>query len=208
MKPVFQIAAASLLFLVCVALRKPLEVDPVTHVLVLLPALASAGGLMLSGLARMVGGRGAGPSIPVSETAANSLVLVAVFVIFYWMLPRAIDGSLTDTGMELAKFISIPLFVGGILALAWRAAHSFLRGFLKANAISMCAVMGFLYTHAPVRICNSYLVSDQERLGIGFLFVAMGLGIVWAIPLFLPPVDHSPACGVPKPNKAPREVNA
>lgn len=192
MKPLFQIAVASMLFLICVGLRKPLEADPVTHVLVLLPALAAAGGLMLAGLVKMADQRRDGSSKPVSETTANSLVLVAVFVILYWMLPRAIDGSLTDARMELAKFISIPLFVGGILALAWRAAHSFLRGFLKANAISMCAVMGFLYTHAPVRICNSYLVSDQERLGVGFLFAAAGLSIVWAVPLFWPPVDHSP----------------
>lgn len=191
MKPVFQIVVASVLFVICVGLRKPLEADPVTHVLVLLPALAAAGGLLFAGLAKLVDRRRDGSFTPVSETIANSLVLVSVFVILYWMLPRAIDGSLTDTWMELAKFISIPLFVGGILALAWRAAHPFLRGFLKANAISMCAVMGFLYTHAPVRICNSYLVSDQERLGVGFLFVAVGLGIVWAVPLFWPPIDHT-----------------
>lgn len=185
----------------CIALRQPLEANPVGHVLVLLPALAVAGGLLAASLFQS--------RVRLSEPVANALVLVAVFVILYWMLPRAIDASLTDPLHEIAKFISIPVLVGGTLALAWPAAHPFLRGFLKANAVSMCAVMAFLYTHAPVRICNSYLVADQEQLGFGFLFAAFGLSVLWAVPLFLPPPPerHCPKHGL-KPNSIPQKVTA
>jgi hypothetical protein len=55
----------------------------------------------------------------------------------------------------------------------------------------MLGVLAFLYIHAPVRICNSYLVADQERLGFAFLMTAIGLAIAWAIPLFTPPPRES-----------------
>lgn len=188
MSPLQRTTAAVVLFFACLALRMSLEADPVSHVLILLPMLALVGHLLAG--SRFIA------SVRLSEPASNALVLVAVFVVLYWMLPRAIDASLGDPVHEIAKFVSIPIFVGGPLTIGWRRAHPFLRGFLKANAVSMCAVMAFLYTHAPVRICNSYLVADQERLGVGFLVAAFGLALVWSIPLFLPPVpDRKPEPG-------------
>lgn len=162
----------------CAALRHILERDPVTHMLVLLPALALAGWLMASALRAQ--------RFQLRRTDANALTLLSVFAILFWMLPRYIDASLTDPVVGAAKFISIPLCVGAVLAVSWRATHPLLRGFLKANALSMLGVLAFLYTHAPVRICNSYLVVDQERLGYGFLFAALILGVTWTAPLFFP----------------------
>lgn len=171
-------AVSLILFVGCLLLRQRLEADPVTHMLVLLPALALAGGLLL--LATDL------RSFRLSAATASALVLVSLFSGLFWMLPRYIDASLTDPLVELVKFVSLPTLVGVSLTLAWRQVHPFLRGFLKANAISMLGVLGFLYIHAPVRICNSYLVSDQERLGYGFLFAAAGVSLAWALPLFFP----------------------
>lgn len=162
----------------CVLFRQPLEADPVMHVLVQLPLLAISGRLLVSAL----GGR----NLRVTEPWANGLSLVAVFAILLWMLPRLIDAALVDPMVEFAKFVSIPVFVGGSLDLGWAKSSPYLRGFLKANAISMLGVLAFLYTHAPVRICNSYLVADQERLGFAFLITAFGLAVAWTIPLFVP----------------------
>ena len=166
----------------CLLFRQPLEADPVMHVLVQLPLLAISGGLFFTAL----GGR----NLRIIEPWANALSLVAVFAILLWMLPRFIDAALINPVVEFAKFVSIPVFVGGSLAVGWAKSNPFLRGFLKANAISMLGVLAFLYIHAPVRICNSYLVADQERLGFAFLISAVGLGFSWAIPLFvLPPKE-------------------
>lgn len=163
----------------CAALRHILERDPVTHMLVLLPALALAGWLMANALCAQ--------RFQLRQTDANALTLLGVFAILFWMLPRYIDASLTDPLIGIAKFVSIPLCIGAVLAVSWRATHPLLRGFLKANALSMLGVLAFLYTHAPVRICNSYLVADQQRLGYGFLFAALALGVTWTAPLFFPP---------------------
>jgi len=175
------IAALGLLGL-CIVFRQPLEADPVTHVLLQLPLLAIAGAL----LAHALGAQ----RLRLSEPHAAAFTLIAVFAILFWMLPRYIDAALAEPLVEAAKFVSIPLLVGGALAVGWDRSHPFVRGFLKANAISMLGVLAFLYIHAPVRICNSYLVADQERLGFGFLFAAFGLAIVWSVPLFISPREQ------------------
>lgn len=172
-----KIIVAAILLSTCIIFRGVLESDPVTHVLVQLPLLAVAGALVADCFSIDGGAWNRG---------GITSLLFALFAIAFWMLPRSIDAALTSPEVALAKFISIPLLVGAPLAMGWKRAHPLLRGFLKAQAISMLGILAFLYTHAPIRICNAYLRSDQERLGYGFLFAAFGLALLWIIPLFGP----------------------
>ena len=145
--------------------------DPVIHILVQFPLLVLCGYAL-----------GRGWFIPAHW--AGPLMVLAIVSFLFWMLPRSVDDSLTEWQMHLAKFITLPLGTGLPLALGWKYLPPVLKGFLKAQAITMFGVLGFLYTHAPVRICNSYLVDDQIRLGYGFLYVACGLSVLWTIPVF------------------------
>lgn len=157
-----------------IALRDAAAESPVQHVLVQMPLLVLAGGVGAGGLA-------------IKREWAKPLLLVALTVFLFWMLPRNVDWALTPAG-ELAKYITLPLMLGGPLRLFWPKIGPILRGFLKANALSMLGVLGFLYTHAPIRICNSYLVSAQQDLGFAFLYLAAALACIWALPiLFGPP---------------------
>lgn len=167
----------------CAVLRGPLEADPVTHMLVQLPALAWAGWLFAD--IALSHGR----DRPVSDFNAGGVagLLVVLFGVAFWMLPRSIDGALTSPTMEIAKFITVPLLIGAPLRCSWSRAHPLLRGFLMSNALSMLGVLAWLYTAAPIRVCNSYLVSDQQRLGMAFLFVALGLALAWGGRLFFAP---------------------
>lgn len=161
----------------CWVTRSALEADPVSHVLVQLPVLAWAGYILVpEGLFRGApSNRGGWPAL-----------LIALFTAAFWMLPRSIDAALASPTVEVAKFVTVPLGIGSALAIGWPNTHPLFRGFLKAQSISMLLVLAFLYTHAPVRICNAYLVNDQERLGLGFLFAAIALALLWIIPLFFP----------------------
>ncbi len=162
------------------------ERDPVAHILVQLPILALAGALIAMALVDHM-------DLQRSRWNAGGVpaILIAILAILFWMLPRSIDSALIDGRVELLKFITIPSLIGAPLALSLRRAHPLLRGFLKAQTVSMLGVMAFLYTHAPVRICNSYLVVDQERLGLGFLVVAFAFAILWTLPLFFTPATSS-----------------
>lgn len=176
-----RVATAAVLLLAAVMLREPLEALPLTHVLVQLPMLAWAGAIMA-------------PATRLGQGEWNrggwTSLIVAGSGIAFWMLPRHIDAAIADSAWEVGKFVSLPLLIGLPLRLGWMRAHPLLRGVLKAKALSMLGVMAFLYTHAPVRLCNAYLMEDQYRLGVGFLAVALLLAAAWSAPLFVPRPPH------------------
>ncbi len=161
---------AAIIMFACILGNRALEADPVLHVLVQLPMLGLCGALLAPRREWRWAQGGFAP------------LLAALFGIAFWMLPRSIDGAVSFPLMTLAKFLSVPL-IGALLVIGWRQAHALLRGFLKAQAISMAGFMAFLFTHSPVRLCNNYLIDDQWRLGFGFLFLAIGLAMAWTIPL-------------------------
>ncbi|MDC0657365.1 hypothetical protein N6L27_05095 [Leisingera sp. SS27] len=152
-----------------IALRQAAEASPIQHVLVQMPLLVLAGVLISWDM------RG-------RRVWAVPLLLTALTAFLFWMLPRSVDWALTPAG-ETAKYLSLPLLLGVPLRLSWPWLAPVLRGFLKANALSMLGVLGFLYTHAPLRICNSYLVSAQQDLGFAFLQLAVVLACIWAVPV-------------------------
>lgn len=153
-----------------VALRDAVAEDPVLHVLLQMPLLALAGVLAVW-------------SLPPIRSHAVSLFLVALTCGLFWMLPRNVDWALTPVG-EVAKYVTLPLLLGAPLRLSWPRLVPLLRGFVQANLLSMLGLLGFLYIHAPIRICNAYLVTAQQDLGFAFLYVAGGLACLWTVPLF------------------------
>jgi hypothetical protein len=159
--------------------RAGLEARLVTHVLLQLLGLATAGYLIGVGLRPHF----AGLLDRWNRYGATGLAL-AISTGAIWMLPRSIDASLDSGLVESAKFVSLPLLLGVPLALSWLRFGAVLRGFLKANFLSMMIFFGWLYIAAPVRLCNSYLTDDQTLLGTAFLVIAAVLSVLWSAPLF------------------------
>jgi hypothetical protein len=188
------LATAAGLFATAALLRGPLEASPVTHVLVQLPALALAGAFIAPHLRF---GRGEW------NRGGWACLLAAGFGIAFWMLPRNIDAAVADMRWEAAKFVSLPLLVGLPLAAGWTRAHPLTCAMVKAQTLSMLAVMAFLYTHAPMRLCNAYLAQDQYLLGIGFLAVSFAAAVTWITPLMF---SARPAPG--RSSGVPRTLNA
>jgi hypothetical protein len=107
---------------------------------------------------------------------------LAIFTILFWMVPRSVDGAVAYPGYEMFKFVSLP-GAGAALALSFPRTHPLLAGVLKANVVSMLAVLAWVYTAASVRLCNSYLASDQKMLGAGMAVLAGMLAIYWGFGL-------------------------
>jgi len=151
-----------------------LEGSMVGHVLVQIPLLALAGGLFARGVS---GGRG---SALAGFNAGGILgLLVAVFAVTVWMLPRMLDAALRSALVETAKFTTVPLLVGAPLAVSWPLLPPVARGFVWANVISHAAVLGWLYSVAPNRLCTRYLFDQQATLGMTLLIVAIALLLGW-----------------------------
>lgn len=169
--PMSNLAAGLSIVVFCLALRPFATTDPVVHILLQLPLLAVAGFLIC-------------PARATTPSDAIALVIVAGSAVAFWMLPRSIDLALAVWWVDAAKFVTLFLLVGSALRLAWPNLPCLLRPFLKAQVLSMLGVLGFIYIHAPIRICNAYLESDQQRLGYGFLILSGFLTLYWVLPVF------------------------
>ena len=111
-------------------------------------------------------------------------ILLTTVVLAFWMIPRWLDASLNYESVAWAKYLTLPLFVGIPLACSWNLLHPIARGVVKIEFLSMLFRLGWLYIISPDRLCNNYLINDQELLGKGFLIIGVVVSITWLIPVF------------------------
>ena len=152
----------------------------VRHMLVQIPLLVVAGVLLApaaeQGLRRIAGARTA--SAPLHDpTVGAALVLLASFTFMFWMLPRWLDAAVNGAGADAAKMVTLVLLCGLPLGLGWRRLGAVGRGFLISQIVSMLLILGVLYRTWPDRLCNNYLVGEQELLGTLMLVIAALAGL-------------------------------
>ncbi|MFA9461289.1 hypothetical protein [Thiohalorhabdus methylotrophus] len=155
-------------------LRVGLEATLAGHMAVQLPLLVAAGWWL---------GRVPGP-VRADELAGFNRfgapgVLLAAFTLAFWLLPRSLDAALQDPAWEAAKLLSVPLLAGVPLGRSWPRLPGLGRAALWANLLPMLGVMGWVYIQSPVRLCNSYLLDQQDLLGRVLLGIAALLGLYW-----------------------------
>ena len=89
-----------------------------------------------------------------------------------------LDLALRDMGVEAAKRAAL-LLAGTGLRLSWRPAGLVLQGFFLGMLLPMMVVVGQLYIDSPMRLCNAYLLDDQERLGRWLIGLASLIAAAW-----------------------------
>lgn len=108
------------------------------------------------------------------NTTGIAGIVIVLFVTTYWMLPRAMDESLSIWYIEGFKFISLPV-AGLFFRDSWKRLQIVGKSFLFLNYISMFAIMAWLYIDSPIQVCNNYLETEQQALGWGFLVITAGM---------------------------------
>ena len=156
-----------------------LEGRLLSHVLVQLPALVLCGYVLGLSLRTRVA-----RASDIWNRGGATGIAVAIPAAAIWMLPRAVDASLESAWVELAKFVTVPLLVGLPLALSVPRFGPITIGFLKAHFVSMALFLGWLFSAAPVRLCNNYLADDQALVGAAWLAIAATAMLGWTVPLF------------------------
>ena len=155
------------------AARQWLEASMWRHMLLQFPLWLLAGSLLAAALpprARSAIARGNAHGI-------TGLVAVGV-VLSVLMVPRVLDLALRDAGIEAAKCSAL-LLAGAALRLSWRPAGLVLQSFFLGMLLPMMIVVGQLYVDSPLRLCNAYLLDDQERLGRWLIGLASLLALAW-----------------------------
>ncbi len=120
-------------------------------------------------------------------------ILIAVFGLAFWMIPRWLDAALVEPWVGAIKYVSLVGLVGMPLAWSWTRLHPIARGVVKVEFLVMLFRLGWLYLISPERLCNNYLLSDQVWLGRGFLVAGVALSIIWLVPLFFGTLAATPA---------------
>ena len=150
------------------------------HMLVQYPAVLAAAALLVGavpqrwqqGLQRF------------NELGIAGLLFVAVAMAVL-MVPRVLDLALVDLRVEALKLLA--LAVGGAaLRLSWHRAGTVVQAFFLGNVLPMLAVAGTLYQDSTTRLCNAYLLDDQQTLGAALPWISAGMLGLWILQLALP----------------------
>ncbi len=140
-----------------------LEGQLVTHLLCQYPLLVGGGAMIGATLALT----------RLANWTAPSALLAGTLACVFWLVPRWIDAALADQAVNAAKAVCLVILAGLPLGWGWAQAGPVLRGFVWANATAMLAVMGWLQLATRIRLCNSYLLSEQRDLGLALLTLAI-----------------------------------
>lgn len=171
--PQWWLAPCVFAVLAITALRPLLEGSMRAHMLVQYPLLMLAGALA----AAAVPARAACLLARCNALGISGLMLVAA-VLAVAMVPRLLDLALLDARVEALKFAAL-MSAGAALPGSWRAAGAVVQAFFLGGVLPMTVAAGSVYIDAPVRLCNAYLLGEQQRLGVELIAVAALLGVAW-----------------------------
>jgi hypothetical protein len=160
--------AAAVLFaaLLLPPVRAWLEASMTLQMLVQIPLLIGVGYLLAGALPERLDASIA----RWNHHGITSLVLASLTGML-WMLPRSLDAAVSEPWMALAKFTSVPLLIGLPLGLGWPRMGFVVRGVFLLELIATFFRLGWLYLVSPLRLCNNYLLDDQQRAGETMLVI-------------------------------------
>ena len=143
------------------------------HMLLQYPALMTAGALLAG--AMPLGWRQGFQRW--NELGIAGLLAVAL-TLAVLMVPRLLDLALVDMRVETLKLLAL-ILAGAALRLSWRRAGTVVQAFFLGNVLPMMAVAGTLYQDSTTRLCNAYLLDDQQTLGAALGWAAAGILALW-----------------------------
>jgi hypothetical protein len=162
-----------------------LEESMAKHMIVQLPALFVAGWLMFNQI---------NPTISLAKIDAHGLTsfVYILAVSTYWMIPRALELSISSPVYEIAKFITI-VFAGAVASSALKRANQIVQLFFIGNFCAMAAIFGLLYQDQFKQLCNAYTVDDQALAGVGLVIIACTIPLFWCVFHYRTIIDTTPA---------------
>lgn len=167
--------AALLILLALPVVRHAMEASMWRHMIVQAPLWIAAGALV----AGAVPGRIRRALAPWNVSGISGLAIATVTLALL-MVPRTLDLALVVPEIEVIKLAAL-FATGAALRLSWRRASTVLQFFFLGNMLSMMAIAGMLYMNSPLRLCNAYLLDDQERLGDWLTTAAAIFGVAWLV---------------------------
>lgn len=180
-----QLAVGTGALMVAAITHNWLEASMARHMIVQLPALFIAGWFMFNriGLIKSLA--------KIDAHGLTSFVFI-LSVSTYWMLPRALELSITSPLYETAKFITV-ILAGAFAPSALKRANQIVQLFFIGNFCAMAAIFGLLYQDQFKQLCNAYTVDDQALAGVGLVIIACTIPLFWCVFHYRTIIDTTPA---------------
>lgn len=155
-----------------------LESSMILHMLVQLPLLAALGFFCSLELSKLY------TSLIRYADDYGAVTFVFVTGVFmFWMIPSALDQSVTEWSYKISKYISV-FFMGFVYGYGRLYMNPILHGVLKFEGWAMLCRFGYGYMVAPQRLCSNYLIEEQIVLGKIFLVLAAIIALYWSAVIF------------------------
>jgi hypothetical protein len=166
--------------------RSTLEATMSSHMLIHIPALILIGWKLASMIVRKWP-----KMLPALRPYRWALLVVAGCTFVVWMIPRLLDLAAENPLVDVVKAITLTLAGGLPLQMAWRNLGPVMRGVLHVEVLASLLRLGWIYLESPVRLCTSYGLFDQYRLGK----LLLEIGACYAVWLAWHVLHGSPAAG-------------
>ncbi|MEO6960042.1 MAG: hypothetical protein ABI228_01705 [Burkholderiaceae bacterium] len=177
---------SALLLIAAIVFRHALTSSMVLHMIVHIPGILVAGVLAGYALSARFGAPEKGMSGWVwrqyqkyNGYGVPGLLLVTLLGA-YWMVPKALDQVLASAPADGLKFVVL-FGVGIIVADSLKRSNNVIKLFFVGNFCWMMAVVGMLYQQDTSRLCNFYLLNDQQYAGIGLVILSVVLPVLWLL---------------------------
>jgi hypothetical protein len=177
---------SALLLVTAVVFRDALTSSMALHMVVHIPGILVAG--VLAGYALL-----ARFGTPVKGTAGRLWrqyekynaygvpgLLLATLLGAYWMIPKALDQVLASAPADVLKFVVL-FGAGIIMADSLKRSNNVIKLFFVGNFCWMMAVVGMMYQQDTTRLCNFYLLNDQQYAGMGLVILSIALPVLWLL---------------------------
>lgn len=173
--PVYAIVCL-ILVSIAIVFRQDMTATMTLHMLVHIPLILLAGACAAA-IPQGKPGRAAEQLAKYNGYGVPGLLFVT-FTLAYWMIPKSLDHVLLSAPADWGKFLG--LFIAGmVLHDSLRRADKVIKLFFIGNFSWMTAIAGMLYQDNPARLCNFYLLGDQELAGRGLVIVAVAVPLAW-----------------------------
>ncbi len=159
------VALTPLIFIV-MPVRHTVESSMLLHMLVQFPLLLASGAA--SGRLLVAASASARRAWTVIDHGGLLGMVILSAVSALWMVPAALDATLTEPGAAALKYTSWWL-AGLALALSWRRMSDVLRLFLLGSLAWMFATAGLLFFDSEQRLCVNYRLDEQAATGMALL---------------------------------------
>jgi hypothetical protein len=105
-------------------------------------------------------------------------MLIASFILAYWMIPLTIDQAVISYTVDAFKIASL-IFCGFILQNFFAASNRMVQLFFLGYSLAMLGGLGVYFITTDLRLCNAYSLQSQILTGKAICIISGIIGVVW-----------------------------